>query len=227
MEERITIEIRSLTKIYKTGKIEFKALNNVSLKIKKGDFVALMGPSGSGKTTLMNMIGCLDRPTSGEIFLEGQNLSTMPDNQLAEIRSKKIGFVFQTFNLIPNISALKNITLSMIFAEVPRSSRETIALELLKNLGLEKFTKNLPSELSGGQQQRVALARALVNNPSIILADEPTGNLDTSTGIQIMNLLSSINKEGKTIILVTHDASLKKYANRIITMKDGEISEHR
>ena len=227
MEERITIEIRSLTKIYKTGKIEFKALNNVSLKIKKGDFVALMGPSGSGKTTLMNMIGCLDRPTSGEIFLEGQNLSTMPDSQLAEIRSKKIGFVFQTFNLIPNISALKNITLSMIFAEVPRSSRETIALELLKNLGLEKFTKNLPSELSGGQQQRVALARALVNNPSIILADEPTGNLDTSTGIQIMNLLSSINKEGKTIILVTHDASLKKYANRIITMKDGEISEHR
>jgi len=227
MEERITIEIRSLTKIYKTGRIEFKALNNVSLKIKKGDFVALMGPSGSGKTTLMNMIGCLDRPTSGEIFLEGQNLSTMPDYQLAEIRSKKIGFVFQTFNLIPNISALKNITLSMIFAEVPRSSRETIALELLKNLGLEKFTKNLPSELSGGQQQRVALARALVNNPSIILADEPTGNLDTSTGIQIMNLLSSINKEGKTIILVTHDASLKKYANRIITMKDGEISEHR
>ena len=227
MEERITIDIRSLTKIYKTGKIEFKALNNVSLKIKKGDFVALMGPSGSGKTTLMNMIGCLDRPTSGEIFLEGQNLSTMPDSQLAEIRSKKIGFVFQTFNLIPNISALKNITLSMIFAEVPKSSRETIALELLKNLGLEKFTKNLPSELSGGQQQRVALARALVNNPSIILADEPTGNLDTSTGIQIMNLLSSINKEGKTIILVTHDASLKKYANRIITMKDGETSEHR
>jgi putative ABC transport system ATP-binding protein len=227
MFDKIIIETHSLTKIYKTGKIEFKALNNVSLKIKEGDFIALMGPSGSGKTTLMNIIGCIDRPTSGDIFLEGQNLSTLHDSQLAEIRSKKIGFVFQTFNLIPNISALKNITLSMIFAEVPRSSRETIALELLKNLGLEKFTKNLPSELSGGQQQRVALGRALINNPSIILADEPTGNLDSSTGIQIMNLLSSINKEGKTIILVTHDASLKKYANRIITMKDGEISEHR
>jgi len=227
MLDKITIETHSLTKIYKTGKVEFKALNNVSLKIKKGDFIALMGPSGSGKTTLMNILGCLDRPTSGDIFLEGLNLSTLPDSQLAEIRSKKIGFVFQTFNLIPNISALKNITLSMIFAEVPRSSREANALEILKKLGLEKFTRNLPSELSGGQQQRVALARALANNPSIILADEPTGNLDSSTGIQIMNLLSSFNKEGKTILLVTHDASLKKYANRIITMKDGEISEHR
>jgi putative ABC transport system ATP-binding protein len=227
MSDNITIETRSLTKIYKTGKLEFKALNNVSLKIRKGDFVALMGPSGSGKTTLMNILGCLDRPTSGEIFLEGQNLSTLHDSQLAEIRSKKIGFVFQTFNLIPNISALKNVELSMIFAEVTRSSREAIALDLLKNLGLEKFSKNLPSELSGGQQQRVSLARALANNPPIILADEPTGNLDSTTGLQIMNLLKSINKEGKTILLITHDASLKKYANRIVTMKDGEISEHR
>jgi putative ABC transport system ATP-binding protein len=227
MLDKITIETHSLTKIYKTGKVEFRALNNVSLKIKKGDFIALMGPSGSGKTTLMNILGCLDRPTSGDVFLEGQNISILPDSQLAEIRSKKIGFVFQTFNLIPNISALKNITLSMIFAQVPRTLREANALELLKKLGLEKFTKNLPSELSGGQQQRVSLARALANNPAIILADEPTGNLDSSTGIQIMNLLSSFNKEGKTIVLVTHDASLKKYANRIITMKDGEISEHR
>jgi putative ABC transport system ATP-binding protein len=227
MLDKITIETHSLTKIYKTGKVEFRALNNVSLKIKKGDFIALMGPSGSGKTTLMNILGCLDRPTSGDVYLEGQNISILPDSQLAEIRSKRIGFVFQTFNLIPNISALKNITLSMIFAQVPRTLREANALELLKKLGLEKFTKNLPSELSGGQQQRVALARALANNPAIILADEPTGNLDSSTGIQIMNLLSSFNKEGKTIVLVTHDASLKKYANRIITMKDGEISEHR
>jgi putative ABC transport system ATP-binding protein len=227
MADNITIETHSLTKIYKTGKIEFKALNNVSLKIKKGDFIALMGPSGSGKTTLMNILGCLDRPTSGYIFLDGVNLSNLTDNQLAEIRSKKVGFVFQTFNLIPNLSALKNITLSMIFAEIPKSSRDAIALDLLKNLGLEKFTKNLPSELSGGQQQRVALARALANNPSIILADEPTGNLDSSTGIQIMNLLKSINRDGKTIILVTHDPSLKKYANRIITMKDGVTSEHR
>ena len=227
MLDKITIETHSLTKIYKTGKVEFRALNNVSLKIKKGDFIALMGPSGSGKTTLMNILGCLDRPTSGDVYLEGQNISILPDSQLAEIRSKRIGFVFQTFNLIPNISALKNITLSMIFAQVPRTLREANALELLKKLGLEKFTKNLPSELSGGQQQRVALARALASNPSIILADEPTGNLDSSTGIQIMNLLSSFNKEGKTIVLVTHDAALKKYANRIITMKDGEISEHR
>jgi len=227
MQSTIVIETRSLTKIYRTGKIEFKALNNVSIKVKSGDFIALMGPSGSGKTTLMNIIGCIDRPTSGEIFLENQNLSTLPDSRLAEIRSKKIGFVFQTFNLIPNISALKNIELSMVFADVQRSSREAIALDLMKNLGLEKFTKNLPAELSGGQQQRVALARALANDPSIILADEPTGNLDSSTGLQIMNLLKSINKQGKTILLVTHDPSLKKYANRIILMKDGEITEHR
>ena len=227
MSNNIIIETRSLTKIYRTGKIEFKALNNVSIKIKKGDFIALMGPSGSGKTTLMNILGCLDRSTSGDIFLEGQNISTLHDSQLAEIRSKKIGFVFQTFNLISNISATKNIELSMVFAEVPRSSREAIALELLKNLGLEKFIKNLPTELSGGQQQRVALARALANNPSIILADEPTGNLDSTTGLQIMNLLKSINKQGKTILLVTHDPSLKKYANRVITMKDGEVTEHR
>ncbi len=227
MSNNIIIETRSLTKIYKTGKIEFKALNNVSIKIKKGDFIALMGPSGSGKTTLMNILGCLDRSTSGEVFLEGLNISTLHDSQLAEIRSKKIGFVFQTFNLISNISATKNIELSMIFAGVPRSSREAVALELLKNLGLEKFIKNLPTELSGGQQQRVALARALANNPSIILADEPTGNLDSTTGLQIMNLLKSINKQGKTILLVTHDPTLKKYANRVITMKDGEVTEHR
>ncbi|MDH7517002.1 MAG: ABC transporter ATP-binding protein [Candidatus Thermoplasmatota archaeon] len=221
------IETDSVTKIYKTGKIEFRALNNVSLKVKEGDFIALMGPSGSGKTTLMNLIGCLDRATSGEIILDGKNLSVLNDNQLAEIRSKKIGFIFQTFNLIPTISALKNVELPLVFGGVSRNSREKIALDLLRKFGLEKWAGNLPSELSGGQQQRVAIARALANNPSILLADEPTGNLDSATGLQIMNYLASINKEGKTIILVTHDKSLKKYANRVITMRDGEISEHR
>jgi putative ABC transport system ATP-binding protein len=227
MTNELIIETNSITKIYKTGKVEFKAVDNVSLKIKKGDFIALMGPSGSGKSTLMNILGCLDRPTSGDIIFEGQHLSTSSDNQLAEIRNKKIGFVFQTFNLVTSISALKNVALPMTFAGVPKSSRDTTALDTLRKMGLENWARNLPSELSGGQQQRVAIARALANNPSVILADEPTGNLDSATGIQVMAVLSKINKEGKTIILVTHDSSLKKYANRIITMKDGVISERK
>ena len=227
MSDDIAIETNSITKIYGTSKVQFRALNNVSLKVKRGDFIALMGPSGSGKTTLMNLIGCLDRTTSGEIILDGQNLSILNDNQLAEIRGKKIGFIFQTFNLVPTISALKNVELPLVFGDMSRVSREKIALDLLKKFGLENWARNLPSELSGGQQQRVAIARALANNPSIILADEPTGNLDSATGLQIMKYLASINKEGKTIVLVTHDNSLKKFANRIITMKDGEISEHK
>jgi len=227
MTDELLIETHSISKIYKTGKVEFKALNNVSLKIRKGDFIALMGPSGSGKSTLMNILGCLDRPTSGEIVLSGENISRLNDNQLAEIRNKKIGFVFQTFNLIPSLPALKNVSLPMIFGGVPRGSRESTALDILKKVGLEAWVKHLPSELSGGQQQRVAIARALANNPSIILADEPTGNLDSVTGKQVMEFLSSINKEGKTIVLVTHDASLKKYANRVITMLDGETSERK
>ena len=227
MPDNITIETNSITKIYRTGKVEFRALNNISLKIKRGDFIALMGPSGSGKTTLMNLIGCLDCATSGVIFLDGQNLSVLNDNQLAEIRSKKIGFIFQTFNLIPTVSALKNVELPMVFGGLSRASRENMALELLKKFGLENWAGNFPSELSGGQQQRGAIARALANNPSIILADEPTGNLDSATGLQIMKFLASINKEGRTIILVTHDNSLKKFANRVITMKDGETSERR
>jgi len=227
MSNNIAIETNSITKIYKTGKIEFRALNNVSLRIKRGDFIALMGPSGSGKTTLMNILGCLDRANSGQIMLDGQNLSILNDNQLAEIRGKKIGFVFQTFNLVQTMSALKNVELPLVFGGVIRDSREKMALDMLKKFGLDNWAGNLPTELSGGQQQRVAIARALVNNPSIILADEPTGNLDSASGLQIMKFLASINKEGKTIILVTHDSSLKKYANRVITMKDGEISEHK
>ena len=223
MTQEIIIETNSITKVYKTGKQQFRALDNVSIKINKGDFLAIMGPSGSGKSTLMHLLGCLDRPTSGEIILGGENLSRINDNQLAEIRCKKVGFVFQTFNLIQSMNALKNIALPMTFFNMPKSSREQAALDLLRKFGLENWAKHRPSELSGGQQQRVAIARALANNPSVILADEPTGNLDSETGQQVMKILSSLNKEGKTILLVTHDSSLKKYANRIINMLDGKI----
>jgi putative ABC transport system ATP-binding protein len=219
------IDIDSLTKIYQTGKTEFKALNNVSLKIQKGDFVSIMGPSGSGKSTLMNIIGCLDRPTSGTIIIDGENISSVNDNQLAEIRGRKIGFIFQKFNLMPTMSALKNIALPMVFIGNSKSEREQRASELLNKVGLTNWATHRPSELSGGQQQRIAIARALTNNPSIILADEPTGNLDTKTGDQIMEILVSLNKEGKTILLVTHETSLKRFANRTVNMIDGKISE--
>jgi len=219
------IEIDSLTKIYKTGKTDFKALNNVDLRIRKGDFVAIMGPSGSGKSTLMNIIGCLDRPTSGTIIIDGENISTVNDNQLAIIRGRKIGFIFQKFNLMPSMTALKNVALPMVFLGGLKADREHRASELLAKVGLTNWATHRPSELSGGQQQRIAIARALVNNPAIILADEPTGNLDTKTGEQIMELLVSLNREGKTILLVTHAIALKRFANRVVNMLDGEISE--
>jgi putative ABC transport system ATP-binding protein len=219
------IEIDSLTKTYKTGKTEFKALNAVSLKIRKGDFVAIMGPSGSGKSTLMNVIGCLDRPTSGKIIIDGENISTVTDNELAEIRGRKIGFVFQKFNLIPTMNALKNVALPMIFLGGSKADRDRHASELLAKVGLTNWATHRPNELSGGQQQRVAIARSLSNNPAIILADEPTGNLDTKTGEQIMEMLIALNKEGKTILLVTHAVALKRFANRVVNMLDGEISE--
>lgn len=219
------IEIDSLTKIYKSGKTEFKALNNVSLKIRKGDFVAIMGPSGSGKSTLMNIIGCLDRPTSGTIIVDGENISIVSNNQLAEIRGRKVGFIFQRFNLMPMMTALKNVALPMMFLGGSKATRERRAAELLEKVGLTNWATHRPAELSGGQQQRVAIARALSNNPSIILADEPTGNLDTKTGEQILELLAALNKEGKTILLVTHALALKRFANRVITMLDGEVSE--
>jgi putative ABC transport system ATP-binding protein len=219
------IEIDSLTKTYKTGKTEFKALNAVSLKIRKGDFVAIMGPSGSGKSTLMNVIGCLDRPTSGKIIIDGENISTVTDNELAEIRGRKIGFVFQKFNLIPTMNALKNVALPMIFLGGSKADRDRHASELLAKVGLTNWATHRPNELSGGQQQRVAIARSLSNNPAIILADEPTGNLDTKTGEQIMEMLIALNKEGKTILLVTHAIALKRFANRVVNMLDGEISE--
>jgi len=219
------IDIDSLTKIYQTGKTDFKALNTVTMKIRKGDFVAIMGPSGSGKSTLMNIIGCLDRPTSGTVIIDGENISIVSDNQLAEIRGRKIGFIFQKFNLIPTMNALKNIELPMVFLGGAKADRDRQAAELLGKVGLTKWATHRPAELSGGQQQRIAIARALSNNPSIILADEPTGNLDTKTGEQIMELLVALNKEGKTILLVTHAIALKRFANRVINMLDGEISE--
>jgi putative ABC transport system ATP-binding protein len=219
------IDIESLTKIYQTGKTDFKALNTVTLKIRKGDFVAIMGPSGSGKSTLMNIIGCLDRPTSGTVIIDGENISIVSDNELAEIRGRKIGFIFQKFNLIPTMNALKNIALPMVFLGGTKADRDQRAAELLGKVGLTNWATHRPSELSGGQQQRIAIARALSNNPSIILADEPTGNLDTKTGEQIMELLVALNNEGKTILLVTHAIALKRFANRVINMLDGEISE--
>ncbi|MBE3120593.1 MAG: ABC transporter ATP-binding protein [Thermoplasmata archaeon] len=219
------IDIDSLTKIYQTGKTDFKALNTVTLKIRKGDFVAIMGPSGSGKSTLMNIIGCLDRPTSGTVIIDGENISIVSDNELAEIRGRKIGFIFQKFNLIPTMTALKNIALPMVFLGGTTADRDRRAAELLGKVGLTNWATHRPSELSGGQQQRIAIARALSNNPSIILADEPTGNLDTKTGEQIMGLLVALNKEGKTILLVTHAIALKRFANRVINMLDGEVSE--
>jgi putative ABC transport system ATP-binding protein len=219
------IEIDSLTKTYQTGKTDFKALNTITLKIKKGDFVAIMGPSGSGKSTLMNIIGCLDRPTSGTVIIDGENISTVSDNELAEIRGRKIGFIFQKFNLIPTMTALKNIALPMVFLGGTKADRDQRAAELLGKVGLTNWATHLPSELSGGQQQRIAIARALSNNPSIILADEPTGNLDTKTGEQIMKVLVALNKEGKTILLVTHAIALKRFTNRVVNMLDGKISE--
>jgi putative ABC transport system ATP-binding protein len=219
------IDIDSLTKIYQTGKTDFKALDTVTLKIRKGDFVAIMGPSGSGKSTLMNIIGCLDRPTSGTVIIDGENISIVGDNELAEIRGRKIGFIFQKFNLIPTMTALKNIALPMVFLGGTKTDRDRRSAELLGKVGLTNWATHRPSELSGGQQQRIAIARALSNNPSIILADEPTGNLDTKTGEQILELLVALNNEGKTILLVTHAIALKRFANRVINMLDGEISE--
>jgi len=225
MMSEYVIEIDGLTKIYKSGKTEFKALSNISIKIRKGDFVAIMGPSGSGKSTLMNIIGCLDRPTSGTVIIDKENISIVSDNELAVIRGRKIGFIFQKFNLMPTMTALKNVVLPMVFLGGSKADRDQRASELLAKVGLTNWATHRPAELSGGQQQRVAIARALCNNPEIILADEPTGNLDTKTGEQIMELLVALNKEGKTVLLVTHAIALKRFANRVINMLDGEVTE--
>lgn len=222
MDERL-IEVKNIVKLYIMGTEELYALKGVSLDIKKNEYVAIMGPSGSGKSTLMNIIGCLDTPTSGEYYLNGKNVSEMDDDELAEIRNIEIGFVFQTFNLLGRSNALHNVELPLIYRGISKAERIEKAEEALYNVGLEDRMNHKPNELSGGQRQRVAIARALVNNPSIILADEPTGNLDTKTGEEIMALLEELNQKGNTIIIVTHEEEVAQHAHRIIKIRDGMI----
>ncbi len=217
------IRVTDITKKYVIGTEEIRALNGVSLEVQKNEYVALMGPSGSGKSTLMNMLGCLDTPTSGEYILNGIPVAKMSDNELAEVRNKEIGFVFQTFNLLPRSSTLENVALPLVYAGMKKDARDVRAKEVLEQVGLGNRMSHKPNELSGGQRQRVAIARALVNKPAIILADEPTGNLDSKTSVEIMGLLEDIHKLGNTIILVTHEEEIAKYAHRIVRLKDGVI----
>lgn len=219
------INIEHIAKIYQVGLEEVRALRDVSLRIDKNEYVAIMGPSGSGKSTLMNMLGCLDTPTSGKYEFNGVNVSEMNDNELARIRNKEIGFVFQTFNLLPRSDALHNVELPLIYAGVSYSERREKAYKALVDVGLEDRVHHKPNELSGGQRQRVAIARALVTNPSIILADEPTGNLDSKTGEEIMNLFNEIQQKGNTIILVTHEEYIAEHAARILRLKDGLVEK--
>lgn len=219
------IELYDIYKIYKMGENEVYALNGVSLKINPHEFVAIVGPSGSGKSTLMNIIGCLDTPTSGTYILDGHEVNRLSDNQLAEIRNSKVGFVFQNFNLIPQLTALENVELPLIYKGTPASIRHKLAKEALARVGLEHRMYHRPRELSGGQQQRVAIARALVTNPAIILADEPTGNLDSKSGAEIMQIFKELHAQGSTIVLITHDNSIAAQARRIVRIQDGQIIE--
>lgn len=216
------IELKDVWKIYKMDSVEVPALRGVDMDIKRGEFLAVLGPSGSGKSTLLNAIGCLDTPTRGTILLDGEDIAKLDESHLAQIRGKKIGFVFQTFNLIPSLTALENVALPMTFQRVPREERLKKSKELLEKVGLGHRINFKPSQLSGGERQRVAIARALVNDPEVILADEPTGNLDSKTGVEIMTIMEKLNKEGKTIIMITHEAYLTKYARRICFLKDGQ-----
>ncbi len=215
--------VRNAVKTYVLGSIEVPALRGVSLDVEKGSFVAIMGPSGSGKSTLMNIIGCLDRPTEGSVEIEGIKTARMDRSQLAYIRNRKIGFIFQSFNLLPRVSALDNVKLPFLYSDQPKDHHKEKALKLLKMVGLENRIMHKPNELSGGQKQRVAIARALVNDPAIILADEPTGNVDSRSGLEIMTLLQKLNNEGMTILMVTHDRSIAQHSERIINFSDGRI----
>ncbi|HLN52874.1 MAG TPA: ABC transporter ATP-binding protein [Lentimicrobium sp.] len=218
------IHLDSITRHFKVGTETVRALRGITLSIKKNEFVALMGPSGSGKSTLMNLIGCLDTPTSGSYWLNGKDVSKLLDDDLAEIRNKEIGFVFQTFNLLPRLNAIENVALPMIYAGYSKNERTDRALNVLEQVHLSDRVKHKPNELSGGQRQRVAIARALVNRPSIILADEPTGNLDSVTSIDIIGLIEEIHKAGNTIILVTHEEDIARHAHRIVRLSDGLIA---
>ena len=217
------LRVKDVVKIYELGSIKVPALRGVSLEVEKGSFVAIMGPSGSGKSTLMNIIGCLDRPTEGSVEIERIETTRMDRSQLAYVRNRKIGFIFQSFNLLPRASALDNVILPFLYSDQPKDNHRKKALKLLKLVGLEDRIMHKPNELSGGQKQRVAIARALVNDPAIILADEPTGNVDSRSGLEIMLLLQKLNDEGMTILMVTHDPSIAQHSKKIIYFRDGEI----
>jgi putative ABC transport system ATP-binding protein len=217
------IELVDIKKAYFLPKITIEVLRGISLEVRQGDLVAIVGPSGSGKSTLLNVIGCLDRPTSGQYLLDGIDMGEKSDNELAHIRNSKLGFVFQSFNLLPKLPAWKNVAIPLLYAGVPPDERKDRAMEMLGRVGLQARAEHGPSELSGGEQQRVAIARALVNNPSIILADEPTGNLDTKSGKEIMEIFKRLNDEGATIVMVTHEATLTEAASRIVTIRDGAV----
>jgi len=221
------IQLENIQKSYYLGKQELKVLKGITLEIFKNEYVALMGPSGSGKSTLMNLLGCLDSPTAGKYILNGEDVSKMQDDSLADVRNKEIGFVFQQFNLLPRLTAAENVALPLIYNGTTKKVRTEQALEMLDRVGLADRSHHKPNELSGGQNQRVAIARALVNNPSIILADEPTGNLDSKTSIEIMHIFDKIQREGNTVILVTHEEDIAEYAHRIIRLKDGVIESDR
>lgn len=223
--KKFVIEARDLCKTYKMGDNELRALDNVSLKILEGDFVAIIGPSGSGKSTFMNILGCLDLADNGEYLLDHTNIKSLTEDELSEVRNKKIGFIFQNFNLLSKLSAIENVELPLIYQGVKSKERSKIALESLNMVGLESRKNHMPNELSGGQQQRVAIARAIASNPQIILADEPTGALDSKTSKEILEILKQLNKNGKTIIMITHDNEIAKEAKRKIRIKDGKIYE--
>jgi len=221
------VELENVTKVYQAGDVAVHALRAVSLTIEKGEFIAIMGPSGSGKSTLMNIIGCLDRPTSGRYFLDGVEVSRLSRNELAEVRNRTLGFVFQHFNLLPRTSALENAELPLVYANVPGAEAEARALAALRRVGLADRIYQLPNQLSGGQQQRVAIARAVINDPRLVLADEPTGNLDSRTSIEVMALFQELRHSGITIVLVTHEPDIARYAARIVTLRDGSIRDRK
>lgn len=221
----VILELKNVVKTYISGNTQFNALDGVSFQIHEGEFVSITGPSGSGKSTLMHIIGLLDNPTSGQVLLQGRDISKLDENQMARIRNVTLGFVFQQFNLLAKTSSLENTMLPLLYSDVPKSKRQDIALEMLTKVGLNDKLKNTPAQLSGGQQQRVAIARALVNDPKIILADEPTGNLDSKSGKDVLDLFHHLNKkEGRTIVIVTHDMDIARQANRIIIIKDGKVN---
>jgi len=223
------IRIEDLTRIYQMGEVEVRALDGVSLKVDEGEFVAIMGPSGSGKSTFMNIIGCLDRPTSGRYFLDGRNVSELGRDARAEIRNEKIGFVFQSFNLLARTSALENVELPLVYSSNGHSAKDRIekARRCLAIVGLEGREEHMPSQLSGGQQQRVAIARALINDPKMILADEPTGNLDTKTSEEVLAVFQDLNDQGKTVVLITHEQDIAQFARRVVVFRDGKVVEDR